>query len=103
MCHSVCCASDRNKDELDVPDATSIAASDITELDLRKEIKYGNRIQVIKEKIIIYAYIYIRPHITYSDYIIFVLFSVPISLLLFGQRFCFNISSASLHRDFDKH
>lgn len=37
----------RNKDELDVPDATSLAPSDITELDLRKEIKYGNRIQVI--------------------------------------------------------
>lgn len=40
----------RNKDELDVPDATSLAPSDITELDLRKEIKYGNRIQVIKRK-----------------------------------------------------
>lgn len=29
-----------------MPDATSIAASDVTELDLQKEIKYGNRIQV---------------------------------------------------------
>lgn len=36
----------RNKNELAVPDAASVAPSEEPEVDFRKKIKYGNRIQV---------------------------------------------------------
>lgn len=40
----------RNKNELAVPDAASIAPSEEPDVDFRKKIKYGNRIQVSRVK-----------------------------------------------------